>query len=145
MTSDNFHGAVKQLRIFAVVMAVFFAVSIASNIIFSGQASSSASHAAQSAMTAQHANAKALEAKEIALAVASERRDSVRESCDDTNATHRNTIRRLDQILSAAERATPSRVRLIKASRVPTVLLINALAPYRDCKAYVRQHTTQKG
>lgn len=92
--------------------------------------------------SADQANTKATHADSIAVAIAKERRESLRSFCEATNATHRNTIRSLDQILAAAERrVNASRRRAIAASRAPTVLLINALAPQRDCNTYVHAET----
>lgn len=140
---DSIHDAIKTLKILAVGAVILVALGVGAIVIFADRASSSADRSTQAAKTAVAANRKASEGKQIAVAVEQAREKSLRQSCEGTNAAHRNTIRSLDRILGAAERRahTAKRRRVIAASRTPTVLLINALAPYRNCTAYVRQNS----
>lgn len=67
---------------------------------------------------------------------------SILTSCRESNDRNRRTITTLDRLLAARIRtATPEQARRLRASRASTVLLIQALAPRRDCAARVRQLT----
>lgn len=66
-----------------------------------------------------------------------------RSLCEAQNTRHRETIRALDGVLARASRGASRAKRIeIYASRAPTILLINQLAPYQDCNALVRFATT---
>lgn len=57
------------------------------------------------------------------------------QACVDQNMNRFNTVNTLDAFLDRAETGLKSNQRKqLEASRVFTVSLINALAPYRDCK-----------
>lgn len=67
------------------------------------------------------------------------RADSVRSSCREQNARHDATIATLDRLLEqASQGASPRRAEQIERSRASTVLLIDALAPKRNCERRVR-------
>lgn len=60
--------------------------------------------------------------------------------CADTNARHDGTIRALNVILARQLKTAGPRERArLRASRENTVLLIEALAPKRDCVRLARQ------
>lgn len=62
-----------------------------------------------------------------------ERRLSVGRACHDQNARHDNTIDRLDDLLKTSGVNAERRAQ----SRANTVLLINALAPKRNCEIVI--------
>jgi hypothetical protein len=71
------------------------------------------------------------------------RAENVRANCTEQNERHDNTIRTLDSVLrDAKRRASPARREQLAQSRESTVLLINALAPKRDCEQRVREQVT---
>lgn len=69
-----------------------------------------------------------------------ERARNVRAACEGQNERHDNTIRQLDRLIA---QAPPSRRARANAGRESTVLLIEALAPRRDCAALVRASVDQ--
>lgn len=64
-----------------------------------------------------------------------ERVESVLRSCRDENQRHDATIHRLDELI---KRLPPEKRTRAIQSRAGTVLLINALAPHRDCVTLAR-------
>lgn len=70
-----------------------------------------------------------------------ERRANVKRSCEDVNRRHDDTIATLDSLLERAP-ANLSQEQ-ITASRASTVLLIDALAPERDCDVYAKQQVRE--
>lgn len=64
-----------------------------------------------------------------------ERERNIRAACEAQNKRNHNTIQQLDALIA---KAPPERRERAAASRPGTVLLINALAPRRDCEALVR-------
>jgi len=62
-----------------------------------------------------------------------ERYQQTYDQCAAQNARHDNTLAALDQILGQAEKKQPKQAARIAASKAPTVLLINSLAPKHDC------------
>jgi hypothetical protein len=80
-----------------------------------------------------------------------ERIDASREaafvqSCEEQNDRHRRTVKELDRIVAKAERSVPRRQRqAVRASRGPTVLLIDELAPLRSCRAIAKESVEPKG
>lgn len=64
-----------------------------------------------------------------------ERVESILRACRDTNQRHDRTIRSLDELIQRLPSA--KRTRAVQ-SRAGTVLLINALAPHRDCETLAR-------
>lgn len=67
--------------------------------------------------------------------IQAERVDSILRSCRDENQRHDATIRRLDDLI---HRLPPAKRTRAVQSRAGTVLLINALAPRRDCSLLAR-------
>lgn len=107
-------------------------------LFLAGQAGDSAKDSAASAQaTAAQAKIIAALAKEQAQAIQGERKRSVRSGCVDQNRRHDRAIGALDRILRAAIAKDPSGRARLEASRVSTVLLIDALAPKRNCTAAV--------
>ena len=83
-------------------------------------------------------HAAAHEALTLATTIQHERKESILAGCRDQNARHRHTIHQLDQLLKIAELQHPARSAQIRASMASTVLLIDALAPHRNCRLVVR-------
>lgn len=67
------------------------------------------------------------------------REDTVRLACAEQNERHDGTIRTLDRLILETRKMHPERARRAAESRVGTVLLIEALAPKRDCDKRVRE------
>lgn len=84
------------------------------------------------------ANAKAQDAKQLALAINQERRYSIVRFCEQQNMRHRGTVRELRHLLEAAERVHPRQRARIHASQASTLLLIDQLAPLQNCQRLVR-------
>lgn len=64
-----------------------------------------------------------------------ERVESILRACRDENERHDATIHRLDELI---KRLPPEKRTRAVQSRAGTVLLINALAPHRDCATLAR-------
>jgi len=80
------------------------------------------------------------ETRELVHAQQTSRESSVRVTCREQNDRHDQTIATLDRLLEQADRdATAQRRRQLREGRASTVLLIDALAPKRDCEQRVRQ------
>jgi len=103
---------------------------------------------AATALLAAVALAAALGAIGVAVLSGNERSEDIQASraenvlsaCREQNARHDATVTTLDQLLAdAAHTASPARRRQLAQSRTSTVLLIDALAPKRDCLARVRE------
>lgn len=78
---------------------------------------------------------QAVSATELGRAIQRERRQEILQSCQQLNERHAGTVRALTAILAQAERrAKPRRRAKIRESERPTLLLIDALAPHRDCE-----------
>lgn len=76
----------------------------------------------------------------VSLSVQAAREYSIRLSCQEQNERHDNVIRQLDSIYAdALKKATPKERAQINEGRAPTLLLIDALAPKRDCEKRVQQ------
>lgn len=71
--------------------------------------------------------------------VISSRRQAVLIGCMEANARHDATIDAIDELISRIPPG-PRRERAV-SGRANTVFLINALAPKRDCEAYVERLT----
>lgn len=84
--------------------------------------------------------ARAIEAKKLAVAIQNSRLEAVRTACEEGNARHDATIKALDTRIRELSRiaVTPEQRARIQASRASTIALINALAPRLDCAARVR-------
>jgi hypothetical protein len=67
-------------------------------------------------------------------AIQEQRRDSILYGCREQNARHDRTIATLDRLIAQAPAGRRERAR---QGRAGTVLLIEALAPKRDCAALV--------
>lgn len=81
---------------------------------------------------------KADRARDLALTVQEQRVQATKITCADQNLRHDQTIAALDVILARTRKgASPADVRRIDQSRERTVLLINALAPRRNCAEVV--------
>jgi hypothetical protein len=74
-------------------------------------------------------------AQELAEQIQRERIRSIRLSCEAQNRRNRNTIETLDELILGMPPGP--RKKRAKQNRVGTVLLINALAPVRDCDRLV--------
>jgi hypothetical protein len=72
--------------------------------------------------------------------IQSQRAEAIRDGCLEQNARHDGTIKTLDRLIAAAPPG-PERVRAIH-NRAGTVLLIEQLAPKKDCAELVRKSTT---
>lgn len=70
------------------------------------------------------------------------RTDATLSSCREQNERHDRTIHTLDLLLAQAIRRSPERAVQIRQSRASTVLLINSLAPKRDCEQRVHDLVT---
>lgn len=80
-------------------------------------------------------NKLALDLKHELVSVQVQRYDATFNACWDQNRRHDATVGALDVVLSRAAMATPARRAAIEESRAPTLLLIDALAPKRNCAA----------
>jgi hypothetical protein len=69
-------------------------------------------------------------ASDLAQAIQRQRVSQARDNCLDENARHKNTVDTLDGLIADLPAA---RRKQAEASRQFTVLLIDALAPVRDC------------
>lgn len=69
------------------------------------------------------------------------RTETVVRSCQDSNARHDNTIRRLDQRAARLKAEHPGQAAQIERSRVFTVSLIDQLSPKTDCTRRARRLT----
>lgn len=72
---------------------------------------------------------------EAANLIQRSRLDGIRSNCEDRNSRNRKTTMRLDALIKALP-AGPEKRRAVR-NRDGTKLLINALAPVRDCDALV--------
>ena len=86
-------------------------------------------------VTAKWSHDASVKASQAAVEIQSQRVAAVRMSCQDQNRRHDETIATLDKLIA---QVPGSRRQRAKESRNSTVLLINALAPKRDCEAVVR-------
>lgn len=98
-------------------------------VVFTLQQNALSSRAAETRRLAE-ANGR------LALEIQDERARSVRDSCEEVNRRHDSTIATLDKLLA---KLPPSQRGRAKSNRDGTVLLIEALAPKRDCEALVRR------
>lgn len=74
-----------------------------------------------------------------------ERAANILRSCQEQNQRHDAAIRALDQLIAKAQTtAGPAQVERMRQSRASTVLLIDALAPMRDCPALVTRQVDTK-
>jgi hypothetical protein len=71
------------------------------------------------------------QAKALGVAIQTQRTDA----CNDQNARHKKTIQTLRAILADFVKKHPDQSQQVKDSVRSNVLLINALAPKRDCAA----------
>lgn len=71
---------------------------------------------------------------DLAAQIQQSRREATLSSCAEQNDRHDQTIATLDRLLAAAVKRDPGQAARLKQSRASTVLLINALAPRRDCQ-----------
>lgn len=75
-------------------------------------------------------------AEHLARQVAAQRLAAIRSTCEEQNVRHDQTLRTLDRLIA---KVPPDRRAQARRSRASTVLLIDALAPKRDCDQRVRQ------
>jgi hypothetical protein len=96
----------------------------------------------RSAVASQHATELARETAALTATVQLQRVNATFAQCTQQNAHKTKAVARLRQLVAVAEgRATPgARARAI-ASEAPTILLIDALQPHRDCPAVVYSTT----
>lgn len=76
------------------------------------------------------------DAQDLAQQIQRERKRNVLESCQEINRRHDNTIAALDLLIA---KLPPSRRERARQGRASTVLLIEALAPKRQCEAFARR------
>jgi len=82
------------------------------------------------------------EAHDLAIQIQTQRADAIRSNCRDQNARHDDTIHALDTVLAKyLKTATPQQAAQLRGVRSQNVLLINALAPKRNCETLVKQQT----
>lgn len=67
-----------------------------------------------------------------------QRRDTIITACQEQNARHDATLEQLDVLISKIPKSDPRHDRA-QQSRASTALLIDALAPVRDCEARARK------
>lgn len=77
------------------------------------------------------------ETRNLVTQIQQSRAASVRLTCQEQNARHDRTIATLDQVIGKLPPGT-ERDRAAR-NRQSTILLIDALAPKRDCEAWVRR------
>jgi hypothetical protein len=77
----------------------------------------------------------AASAQDLAEQIQRERIRSIRSNCEAQNRRNRNTIETLDELILGMPPGP--RKKRAKQNRVGTVLLINSLAPVRDCDRLV--------
>ncbi|MEJ7784749.1 MAG: hypothetical protein WKF96_08100 [Solirubrobacteraceae bacterium] len=75
--------------------------------------------------------------RDLAVAIQESRLDGIRRNCVDQNRRHDATVRTLDS--NIAKLPPGDRRTRAKLSRDSTVLLIDALAPRRDCDVVVQR------
>lgn len=132
----------RMLSLLSVGVAVLTALVIVgySQLIETGIQASDAAHQAQ-AFSAQ-TRGLAQTTHRLVLAIQAQRIEFIISGCQQQNRRHRRTVHELDVILRRAERAAPPiRRAQLRESRASTLLLIDALAPYQDCKALVGRVT----
>jgi hypothetical protein len=78
----------------------------------------------------------AVSAKNLAEQIQRERARNIRSGCAESNARNRNTKRELDRLISELPARRRERA---QASSAGTRLLIDALAPVRDCDSLVER------
>lgn len=91
---------------------------------------------ALAAIAVTNASETSRDAQDLAEQIQRERARNIQESCEETNRRHDATIASLDAVIAGLP---PSRRARAREGRAGTVLLIEALAPYRNCDALVRQ------
>lgn len=134
---------VSTLRSWLIVVtaAVFVLIGISVWAILEAKSANDniAAQARGAAQIAHEAQQLARTSKQLAQAIASERRDAISRSCQQQNARHHGTVKELHKEISqVAARARPAQRRQIRASQKFTVLLIDQLAPLQDCRRLVR-------
>lgn len=80
------------------------------------------------------------DAKALAVQIQQERARNIRLGCEQQNQRHDDTIRALDRLIALVPASGRARA---EQGRAGTLLLINALAPKRDCVALVRNQVDQ--
>lgn len=139
-TTSLISGYAVLLSIAMIALAVLTAIGWIQLSDNTGRASYLAGQAKEQSqrleMVAKQANDAANQAAGLAVAVQAQRLDNIRGTCERDNQRHDRTIKALDKILLRAEGArglTRGHRIEIRASRVSTILLINALAPHQNC------------
>lgn len=79
-------------------------------------------------------------ADDLSRDIQAQRVVNIRQSCDEQNARHDDTIAALDRLIGQLPKDSTRRF-LAEKNRPGTVLLINALAPKRDCGKVVKEAT----
>lgn len=85
-----------------------------------------------------------LQSNGLTAAIQAARRETILQVCRDQNKRHDSTITELNSILDTAEVGLPphgQRWQQIEDSRVFATLIINRLAPRKDCQAVLRAET----
>jgi hypothetical protein len=89
----------------------------------------------------EDAKKEALQARELVAAIQQSRLDFIRIRCIEQNKRHDNTIKELNNIISNLPPG--ERLDIARQNKPGTVLLINALAPIRDCDKVVQKARIQ--
>ena len=71
--------------------------------------------------------------------IQTQRRESILRSCLEQNVRHDNTINQLKIITAANLKQRPKEASKIKESVAPTIALIDALAPKKECAKLVKE------
>jgi esterase/lipase len=129
------------------VASVLVSLLLAASFALAAVAVTNTSDASKDArQLAEQTRTLAQEAKRLAQQIQDERARNVRDNCEQVNERHDNTVATLDGLLARARKgASPQQRKQIQQSRASTLLLIDALAPRRDCEALVRQQVGPDG
>jgi undecaprenyl pyrophosphate synthase len=111
---------------------ILFGFQLGGNHTLAENAQSASTNSTRAARQAKTASREALAAT---AAIQQQRITAIRLVCENQNRRHDATLKALDRVLHAALRQTrlPAQRAVIRASRAPTVLIINALAPKQNC------------
>lgn len=127
---------IRHRRGLAIVAAFSTAAAVAAIVALAVSALGAQSNRSDElAQLARENRARIADIAANAHRIQASRRDSILISCRQTNERHDRTIRTLDRLLAArVATANASERRRLRESRTSTVLLIEALAPKRDCR-----------
>lgn len=75
--------------------------------------------------------------------IQAERAASTLKSCAEQNKRHDDTIRAIDDLIARSQPLSADRRPQSSPGRANTVLIIDALAPHRDCRALVARNVSR--